>query len=248
MRLLRRKVEATRTLVTKRFFIIVLLCVVLTLVLRSRGIPEELCNLPVVGCILDRSFGRRIVTRYSTGKIAATEIFKGGNVYAVDDDTMKSLRLVRGDYYDASGHRRSTVRRGTGIVLGFHDNNVLHHLVVFLDGRTKGPIVLWHRNGIVNSVYYPDESGAHDVEVTYHSDGSMASRRYYSDDSWTGVHMEWYSDGALKSRQEFEHGQLVSAAYYDTSGVITQKVVVGREESADMSQDRSQDAEPSNLE
>lgn len=112
--------------------------------------------------------------------------------------------LVRGDYFDSSGHRRSTIRFGSGVQSLFHDAGPPSMTVHYLDGLKCGPRTVWFPDGRLRGYDFHDSLGRqHGVQCRYFTNGVLRSERTYDHGGCVGAAYWWNAQGELVRTMDF---------------------------------------------
>lgn len=200
--------------------IVVAVILALTILWALQILPPGLLLNPggPISELWDRTLGSRSVIPYPNGSIA-----------------LKSLRrwqpgrgslLVKGDYYDLEGRKRSTVRDGTGVAMLFTSNGVLTQMASYVNGIRCGPQIFWTKQGHLREYRYYDIQGwSHGIRYGFHENGEMRRKTLFNDYGHMLYDKYWHENGSLKSLVTYdkEGRRRQKEYYYDESGCVTQQ-------------------------
>jgi hypothetical protein len=128
------------------------IAVILLVTLRRTGLPDALTELPLVGDVLQNTFGH-YETRWHTNRVvSARQLIRGRYRPLAPGLSIMSAPTVRGDYYDLHGKLISSVRDGRGMRTLFHSNGTISQLASFDNGFGGARVFInWTQNGQLKS-------------------------------------------------------------------------------------------------
>ena len=148
------------------------------------------------------------------------ELTEKGLVYK---DT-KRLFTGKALEYHPEGNRKVSISISSGKVHGtteaWHENGQIESTEDFKSGLSEGARTRWYDNGQKKSETTTKAGKIHGKYTKWYQSGQIAQQATIIDGEAHGESKSWYEDGTLKAFVILDHGKVVDAKYYDTSGAL----------------------------
>lgn len=174
----------------------------------------------------------------SEGKQKGTKLTLVG--YSPDGTKRMEGDYEKGDrsgvwkFYDNYGNLESTEpytkNQINGLLTSDHKSGAVESKINYVDGAEDGYAVWYHKNGNIESQGYYEMGNEAGHWYQYNTDGTMAADQYFVEGLRHGRQHYYNELGKPDDDYIYQYGALVKVFKSDTSGTLTDTVVVDTEE------------------